>query len=770
MSAIKTIFLDITEKTPLGYIYAKQGDINTRTLKIQLLNDGAVYDIPADATARFRLRKPDRTQVLNDAVISDNFIMAELTEQCLCVEGVAVAEVGLYGADGSLLTSETFMIKIVSGAVNESEIMSSNEFKTLSEALIKVESAYELAEMANEAADEALEKISQTEAAEIQRANAEAERVAAESQRTTAESARATAENNRDISARAYASAEFERVITEGARSRAEAERATAESARAAAENNRNTAESARTSAESERISAEAERVSAETERNSAENARATAENNRDTAETARASAETERVNAESERASAESQRATAENARAAEFEAMRDYTVKRYGARRVIGASSTTLERIWDAVGLTANVGVDSSTVVNDFDNIYPWSHIRTCNIEVVDGKVRVKAYEGEPTFSRDGSNGNVAVEYPEFYSCPPYMNDDGYEYFGVSEYPIGGWKKHEKAYYAAYDAGEVDGKLVSISGVFPKVATSRTSFRTKARATDDLCGLIDLQYHDTLSTLFTVEFATTNSQSKMSGATSLSYANTENVRAQITEENVNRIILLDTTANALCLGQVIAIGSAAYGSNIANNRIVTDIEIYDDTTKAVYFDGEAVTVTAGDYISSRGWISGATDNVAASSGSIVSNTDAKHPCKYRGIENPWGNIYQWVDGVNIKDWQAYICEDRTKYADGVYNGDYVELNYENEKTSGYIKERGYDERYPWARFPTSIGGGSNTYYSDYYYQNSGERALCFGGSFGNGALAGLWSFNANTAASNTNVNVGARLSWVTV
>lgn len=748
MSAIKKIFLDITEKTPLGYIYAKQGDINSRTLEIQLLNGGVKYEIPDGATANFRLRKPDKTNVVNPAEINGDVITAELTEQCLAVEGVAVAEVGLYGADGSLLTSETFMIKIVSAAVNDGEIKSSDEFGTLAEALVKVESAEELAEIARDAADEALEKITQTEAAELQRVNAEAARVEAENTRKNAENTRATAENTRKTN---------------------ETSRVNAESSRVSAENKRATAENTRATNETARTSAETKRAEAENARDTAEKNRATAEENRGTAEENRANAETARAKAEKDRADAETARVEAETARASAFEGLKERTVKRYGARRVIGASSPTLERIWDAVGLTANVGVDATTVVNDFDNIYPWSHVRTCNIEVVDGEIRVKAYEGEPTFARDGSNGNVAVEFPEFYSCPPYLNDDGYEYFGVSEYPIGGWRKHDKAYYAAYNAGTVDGKLVSISGVFPTVGTSRTSFRTKARATDELCGLIDLKYHDALSVLFTVEFATLNSQSKMSGINTLPYTNTDAMKAQISETGVNRIILLNSTANSMVVGQTIAIGAAAYGSTI-NNRRVTSIEAYDDTTKAVYFDGDAVDITAGYYISTRAWITGATDNVAASSGSIVSNTGGKYPCKYRGIENPWGNIFQWIDGVNIKDFQAHICTDRAKYADSTYDGDYIPLNYINSDAEGYLKERGYDERYPWARLPVTTGGSSSTYYSDYYYKNSGERALYFGGGFSLGAFAGWWCFTAHAAASFAIVNIGARLSWKTV
>ena len=673
MSANKRIFLDVTERTPLGYIYAKQGDINSRTLEIQLLNSGVIYKIPPGATAKFRLRKPDKTKVMNDAEINENIITVELTEQCLAVEGVALAEIGLYGTDSSLLTSETFMIKIVSAAVNDGEIKSSDEFGTLAEALVKVESAVELAEMARDIADEALDASNQTKTEETARANAEAARVEAETARDTAEKNRGTAENGRNA------------------------------------------------------------------------------------AEINRAKAETERDSAELQRANAEAARVEAENNRASAFESLKERTVKRYGARRVIGASSPTLERIWDAVGLTANVGVDDAAVVNDFDNIYPWSHVRTCNIEVVDGEIRVKAYEGEPTFARDGSNGNVAVEFPEFYSCPPYLNDDGYEYFGVSEFPIGGWHKHEKSYYGAYNAGMYNDKLMSVSGVFPRVSTSRTEFRSVAKETDALCRLVDLKYHDALSILFTVEFATTDSQSKMQGATALSSTVGS---AEITETGTNRVILSNESAENAVIGQTITIGAA-------ENRRIISIADYDANNKAIYFDGEISDIDEGTSVSSRGWISGVTDNVAASSGSIVSNTSGEYPCKYRGIENPWGNVNQWIDGVNINNRQAYICLDREEYTDNKYDESYIPLNYINATSNGYITERGYDERYPFARFPVAIGGDSATYYCDNYAQSSGERALYVGGYFTYGASAGLWCFRAGNAASTAYVYFGARLSW---
>jgi len=451
------------------------------------------------------------------------------------------------------------------------------------------------------------------------------------------------------------------------------------------------------------------------------------------------------------------------------QIESFEQCTITKYGARREKAASSPKLTRIWNAQELTANAGVDSTTVTNDFDSIYPWSHVRRCNISVVDSKIVINAYEGEPGYTTDGSNGQVAVEIPEFYYCPPDIEGDEYEVFGISGSPIGGWFKSPKMYVGAYTASFNDNKatLQSVSGKVNASPKTRSQYRALAKATDSICQLIDMQYINALRLLFTVEFATLDCQSIMAGATGL--RTYQNDTAQISESSTNRIILANSVAVNYAVGRTIEIGTAVYNYNISTDRIITAKEAYDANNTAVYFDGDAVDITAGNCISTLPWINGATDNVVASSGSYKALSGNANPCKYRGIENPWGNTTQYVDGINIKENVPYICTKKASFAEEVYNGDYYPLNY-TLPSAGYSTAMGYDERYPFVRLSIANSGSANTYYCDYTRTLNTGTIMLFGGLCFETTLCGLWNsdffYDNKVNVRGSKIDV-ARLMW---
>jgi hypothetical protein len=265
-------------------------------------------------------------------------------------------------------------------------------------------------------------------------------------------------------------------------------------------------------------------------------------------------------------------------------------------------------------------------------------------------------------------------------------------------------------------------------------------------------------------------IEFATKHSQGVFLGATSMAYSATHTAVADGT--SVNFIVVSNATGANFVLGQTISIGTANSNSTVANDRVVTLIEV--DTPNAgetkITFDGAAVNIVIGNVIASRGWKTGATDQVKVS-GTHALN-DGKHSIVWRGLENPFGNIWKNVDGVKISNWRGYVAENPKDYNDtasvaGVYAEPYLPLGYLNADTNNYAQDLGYDANYPYAKFPISVQASSGLFFRDYYYQNSGDRTALVGGSWTDGSSAGMFYWSLNSALGAAHFAFGARLSY---
>lgn len=155
----------------------------------------------------------------------------------------------------------------------------------------------------------------------------------------------------------------------------------------------------------------------------------------------------------------------------------------------------------------------------------------------------------------------------------------------------------------------------------------------------------------------------------------------------------------------------------------------------------------------------------SGGTDVMTYHTGRAY-GTDGATAVQYRHIENPWGNVFDWVDGVNFNGSTVYVCTDPAKYADDTSDG------YTNAGTrassSGYISALGASTTAPWAIYPSSAGGSETTYIPDYSWTSSGWLVLCVGGSWGNGSYAGLFYFDGDGGSSGSSGDIGARLLFV--
>lgn len=433
------------------------------------------------------------------------------------------------------------------------------------------------------------------------------------------------------------------------------------------------------------------------------------------------------------------------------------------YGIKRKVNDNtSPAWERIGDSIGLVAKATKNGETVQNDFDSRYPWSEIISYNYDVI--KKKINAYYGDPTFKFDGTNGEVLTRIPEFYWKREIIN--GYEYIYIADYAIAGFNKSEEFSVGRYDACiDEDGKLHSYSGYSPSTNKNITQHRDAAKLLSDEFCMIDYRYF-MLQMLYLVEYANYNSQSQLgNGIIGIRY--NANDKAIIAQERTNTIVI--ATNDYFKVGQQIAIGTTVDGVSICKDRTITKITEYSkDTTEgtAITFDGDPVNIAIGNIIHACAQKEGGCDSLGMKSGCLAN--DSQHAVIYRGIENIFGNVFNWIDGLNIQNYQAYICRNPKEYISDKFEVPYIKLGYVNcNEKDMYIKKLGFDEKNPDIALPIEIGGGagSSSGMCDFYYSSEGNCVALVGGSFVNGSSAGLWYWSCDTSSVTSHLNCGARL-----
>lgn len=347
---------------------------------------------------------------------------------------------------------------------------------------------------------------------------------------------------------------------------------------------------------------------------------------------------------------------------------------------------SSPVLERIDDSASFTATATDGSTAGHSDFDDKPIYKDIKICNVV----NRQVVAYEGDATFKRDGSNGDVMVEIPKFYYK---VTDNGTDRtYEISDIQLDGFlvaPRHapcedypnglDKIYVGVYEASS---GFKSISGQAPLVSLTRAQFRAGfANRGAGYCQA-DWATQFELQALYAAEMAHLNSQA---------------------------------------------------------------------------------TVGNGNTSTSAAINTGGSDSVAGMTG-CANKASQSTAVKYRGIENLWGNVNEWRDGINFNDGLIYVCTDPSKYADDTATN-CTKLAYSKIQNNGYIHSLGLDANVLWAQVPTAVDGSSSTYLCDYYYSNSGWRVPCVGGSWSAGSSAGLFSLHSYYFSSYYYSHIGSRL-----
>lgn len=137
---------------------------------------------------------------------------------------------------------------------------------------------------------------------------------------------------------------------------------------------------------------------------------------------------------------------------------------------------------------------------------------------------------------------------------------------------------------------------------------------------------------------------------------------------------------------------------------------------------------------------------------------------TDGKHHIKLFGIEDFWGNVYEWIDGL-VSDSSRNVLTANDNFNDSG-------SGYTNNGNGGISSDIfGYMSKPQGSTksgFVISESNGSETTYFCDYGRLSASRVAYFGGSWGRGSDAGAFRLDVVDTASFSSADVGARLMFL--
>lgn len=453
-------------------------------------------------------------------------------------------------------------------------------------------------------------------------------------------------------------------------------------------------------------------------------------------------------------------------------------------------------LDEVTDYLAPCERIGLAQGLTARDFDSVYPFRAVKRCNVLERDSGATRITYEGDRGFSLTGSNGNVFVEIPKHYVRR--RQEDGYEYRYVSDRQLPGFvvdpafvedgRELDRIYVSAYEAYVANGKMCSLAGVYPTTDCSRPEYRAYARANGRGYGILDIRTLNMLQNLFLIEFADRDSQGALGcGWGKIHQPSKRTLRCTLAETGVNRIVVSDWTP---ALAQRLFVGSAIQMVDYDTHRVLVTgrtlvrvgLNPPADGQTAVYFDGAPIDTTTSMVLGGAAQKTGWADALTTPSGHTDGNGTGpeaayRKAVRYRYIENLWGNVWHFIDGLNLHDGTAYVCGNMRTYESGTTTGAYrqlaarQEIQTDNGTVGGdreihYMKNLAFDPLLPCLAIPknyvnqgqTSVPHaqasprlGSDTLrhhnFGDYYYLSRQATCYVHGGGFDHYWRCGLFT-----------------------
>ena len=396
---------------------------------------------------------------------------------------------------------------------------------------------------------------------------------------------------------------------------------------------------------------------------------------------------------------------------------------------------TNSTFTRLAAAVGLEGG---------EDFDDISMFGGRKRCNL-ADDGTVN--AYYGDDDFAVDGSNGQVMVEQPKFYyKVVPVTLDkhsNGSQVIRKARYYVSATQHDGFSLHPAFVERGNENDVIYLA------AFEGCLYDTSASAyiTDD-SQVMDTDA-DLLSSIAYAQPA--------SGATS----------SQLLYRSAARALAQNRGAG----------WEQWYAATVAASQMLMLIEYATFNMQDAIGDG---IVDKSDGSGNESENTGATVSLGNASGTVT-NSNGYSAVSYRGEENFWGNIWSWVDGMNIEnpsDWSSSVGEGETGnlyIADYDFADDSSDLPYRDSgihpawANSDYVSAFGYSEDYDWLFIPGEALGDSSAPVGDGFWNySSGWRVARLGGRWYDGSLCGGFCWNLNLSSAIRHRTVGGRLVYV--
>jgi len=463
--------------------------------------------------------------------------------------------------------------------------------------------------------------------------------------------------------------------------------------------------------------------------------------------------------------------------------------------------------ERVQQVVGVEWNQGTDTWTRIDEegqefspessgfWENHPIWGRIKRVNL-AADGTVN--AVVGDADFALDGSNGEVMSRIPKFYVKGDNPSTNVYRWW-VSTTRRAGFEVHpafvqrggverEWIFIGAYEATLKDnagtlqlhhktgeqpitgGEIDSLA--FNSGSTEFTESETLTGATSAATGDV-VTWHVSSGTWTGGDAAGTVYLKQVSGTFQAEDLNGSVGGANMASATGANSALPLTIANARTYATAIGSGWglanmwtwAAYKllGMIFWGNMDSQSELGQGIVNKASGSGFAGEETGADSIDSQ------LDDLGNGTGT---GTDGLTPVALFGVENPWGNVWKFVDGFNAVDDEYRIVnrDGSGALADTLLSGNYEASTAAPITVDGYISNLVWEDLLKYLFIASAVAGSSSTYIPDNQYSHdAGEtNILLVGADWLYGAPAGLGALNANVVASISDREIGARAEFI--